>query len=277
MTTQTIAVTGATGQFGAIALQKLQQQGANVVALVRNPSRISGVEARAFDYSKVDGQVEALQGVDTLLLVSSSEVGQRIEQHQNVINAAKQAGVKRIVYTSLLGATSNNTVDLLAGEHIATEDALKQSGLTYTILRNGWYTENYTASVPAALNLKAFYGSAKDGKISSAVRADFAEAAANVTVQAGHDNKTYELAGDTAYTLSDLAAEISKQSGQDIPYVDIPQADYQAALIQAGLPEGLAHLLAQSDVDASRGALFSEDKTLSQLLGRPTVGLAEAV
>ncbi|WP_230320654.1 SDR family oxidoreductase [Erwinia sorbitola] len=274
---KTIAVTGATGQFGAIALAKLQEKGAKPIALVRNPAKISGAEARAFDYSKVEGQVEALQGVDTLLLVSSSEVGQREVQHKNVIESAKKAGVKHIIYTSLLGATNEITVGLLAGEHVATEQALKESGLTYTILRNGWYTENYTASVQPALALNAFYGSAKDGKIASALRADYAEAAANVALGEGHENKTYELAGDNAYTLTELAAEISKQSGKEIPYVDIPAADYESALLKAGLPEGLAHLLAQADVDASKGALFSTDKTLSRLLGRPTQDLAVAV
>ena len=165
----------------------------------------------------------------------------------------------------------------LAGEHVETEAALKASGITYTILRNGWYTENYTASIPAALANNAFYGSAKNGKISSVLRAELAEAAVNVALSEGHENQTYELAGSTSWTLADLAAEISKQTGKDIPYVDIPAADYAAALVQAGLDEGFAGLIAQWDVDASNGALFSEDKTLEKLLGRPTAGLDVAV
>lgn len=260
MTTKTIAITGATGQFGAIALDLLKAKQANVLALVRSPEKILGVEARKFDYSKTEGQVEALQGVDTLILVSSNEIGQRFVQHNNVIESAKKAGVKHIIYTSLLGATNNNTVKSLAGEHVETEAALKASGITYTILRNGWYTENYTASIPAALANNAFYGSAK-----------------NVALSEGHENQTYELAGSTSWTLADLAAEISKQTGKDIPYVDIPAADYAAALVQAGLDEGFAGLIAQWDVDASNGALFSEDKTLEKLLGRPTAGLDVAV
>ena len=158
-----------------------------------------------------------------------------------------------------------------------TEAALKASGITYTILRNGWYTENYTASIPAALANNAFYGSAKNGKISSVLRAELAEAAVNVALSEGHENQTYELAGSTSWTLADLAAEISKQTGKDIPYVDIPAADYAAALVQAGLDEGFAGLIAQWDVDASNGALFSEDKTLEKLLGRLTAGLDVAV
>ena len=198
-------------------------------------------------------------------------------QHNNVIESAKKAGVKHIIYTSLLGATNDNTVKSLAGEHVETEAALKASGITYTILRNGWYTENYTASIPAALANNAFYGSAKNGKISSVLRAELAEAAVNVALSEGHENQTYELAGSTSWTLADLAAEISKQTGKDIPYVDIPAADYAAALVQAGLDEGFAGLIAQWDVDASNGALFSEDKTLEKLLGRPTAGLDVAV
>ncbi len=277
MTTKTIAITGATGQFGAIALDLLKAKQANVIALVRAPEKISGAAARKFDYSKTEGQVEALQGVDTLILVSSSEVGQRIQQHKNVIETAKKAGVKHIIYTSLLGASNDNTVKSLAGEHLATEDALKASGITYTILRNGWYTENYTESVPAALANNAFYGSAKNGKISSVLRAELAEAAVNVALSEGHENQTYELAGSSSWTLADLAAEISKQTGKDIPYVDIPVADYAAALVQAGLDESFAGLIAQWDVDASNGALFSEDKTLEKLLGRQTAGLDVAV
>ena len=277
MTTKTIAITGATGQFGAIALDLLKAKNTNVIALVRSPEKISGVEARKFDYSKTEGQVEALQGVDTLILVSSNEISQRFVQHNNVIESAKKASVKHIIYTSLLGATNDNTVKSLAGEHVETEAALKASGITYTILRNGWYTENYTASIPAALANNAFYGSAKNGKISSVLRAELAEAAVNVALSEGHENQTYELAGSTSWTLADLAAEISKQTGKDIPYVDIPAADYASALVQAGLDEGFAGLIAQWDVDASNGALFSEDKTLEKLLGRPTAGLDVAV
>ena len=160
MTNKTIAITGATNQFSAIALNLLKAKHANVIALVRSPEKISGVEARKFDYSKTEGQVEALQGVDTLILVSSNEIGKRcFIQHNNVIGSAKKAGVKHIIYTSLLGATNDNTVQCLAGEHVETEAALKVSGITYTILRNTWYTENYTDLIPASIANNAFYGS----------------------------------------------------------------------------------------------------------------------
>jgi NAD(P)H dehydrogenase (quinone) len=156
--------------------------------------------------------VEALKGIDTLLLISGSEVGQREAQHANVIASAKEAGVKKIVYTSVLHADTSTLS--LAVEHVATEKNLKESGLTYTILRNGWYTENYTGSIGGALAGGAFIGSVGDGKISSAARIDFAEAAATVLATEGHDGKVYELAGDTSYTLTDLAAEISAQTGK---------------------------------------------------------------
>ena len=153
----------------------------------------------------------------------------------------------------------------------------RASGLATTILRNGWYTENYTASVPAALANGAFVGSAGDGRLSLATRADYAEAAAVVLTSGGHEGKTYELAGDDAVTLADLAAEISRQTGRNIPYRDLPQADYAAILKQVGLPEGVAEGLAAWDVDASNGALFDDGRQLSKLIGRPTTPLADAV
>ncbi|PNL92469.1 SDR family NAD(P)-dependent oxidoreductase [Aggregatibacter aphrophilus] len=266
MTTKTIAITGATGQFGAIALNLLKAKNANVIALVRSPEKISGVEARKFDYSKTEGQVEALQGVDTLILVSSNEIG-----------SAKKAGVKHIIYTSLLGATNDNTVQCLASEHVETEAALKVSGITYTILRNTWYTENYTDLIPASIANNAFYGSAQNARIASALRAELAEAAVNVALGEGHDNQTYELSGSTSYTLADLAAEISKQTGKNIPYVDIPTTDYANELVKMGLPKEIAAFSAECEIYVANGALFSEDKTLEKLLGRPTAGLDVAV
>lgn len=275
----TIAITGATGQLGRLVVEKLKQKVASneIVALVRDPAKAAdlGVAARAFDYSKAEGLDAALQGVDTLLLISGNEIGQRAVQHANVIEAAKKAGVKHFVYTSLLRADSSPLS--LAPEHAQTEQAIKASGLDYTILRNGWYTENYTGSVGAALGLGALYGSAGEGKISSAARADYAEAAAVVLTSAGHQGKTYELAGDASYTLSELAAEISAQSGKTIPYTNIPEADYAAALKQAGLPDFFAEAIASWDTGASHNALFDEGHQLSRLIGRPTTPLKESV
>ncbi|MCM2340737.1 SDR family oxidoreductase [Rhodoferax sp.] len=275
----TIAITGATGQLGRLIVEKLKTRTtpSNLIALVRSPAKASdlGIAAREADYAKPETLANALVHVETLLLISSSEIGQRAQQHRNVIEAAKKAGVKRIVYTSLLHA--DISVLNLAAEHIDTEQMLKASGIAYTILRNGWYTENYTGSVPGALAGGAFIGSADAGKISSAARADYAEAAAVVLTSTGHEGKTYELAGDTAYTLTDLAAEISRQSGKAIPYKNLPEADYAAALIGFGLPEGFAQAIASWDVGASKGALYEDGRQLSGLIGRPTTPLATVV
>ncbi|GGF08445.1 NAD(P)H dehydrogenase (quinone) [Chishuiella changwenlii] len=274
-----IAITGATGQLGRLTVSKLKEKTAkeNLVALVRTPEKAAdlGIEAREFDYSKPETLATSLQGIDTLFLISGSEIGQRETQHKNVINAAKEAGVKRIVYTSLLYATDSEMA--LAKEHVATEKLLSESGLSYTILRNGWYTENYAGSIAGALQAGAFIGSAQNGKISSATREDFAEAAAVVLTNEGHENKIYELAGDDAYTLSDLASEISKQTGKNIPYNDLTEEEYTKVLVSVGLPEGFAQILADSDAKAAKGSLYSEDKTLSKLIGRPTTPLADVV
>jgi NAD(P)H dehydrogenase (quinone) len=275
----TIAITGAAGQLGRLVIGALKAKAParDIVALVRSPEKAAGlgVQARAFDYSKPDTLAPALAGVDTLLLISSSEVGQRLAQHHNVIEAAKAAGVKRIVYTSLLRADTT-PIDL-GIEHRGTEAEIKASGIPFTILRNGWYTENHTASVPGAVAAGALIGSAGSGRISAASRADFADAAVAVLTGTGHDGHVYELAGDDAYTLAELAAEISAQTGKDIGFRNLPEADYAAALASFGLPEWLAKALARWDVDASTGALFDDGRQLSRLIGRPTTSLAASV
>jgi NAD(P)H dehydrogenase (quinone) len=274
-----IAVTGATGQLGRLVIEKLKARvpADQLVAVVRDPAKAAdlGVEARQADYTQPAALEEALRGVDTLLLISSSEVGQRTPQHRNVIEAAQKAGVKRIAYTSVLHAETSPMS--LAVEHRETEALLKASGLPYTILRNGWYTENYTAAVPGALAGGALVGSAQDGKISSATREDYAEAAVAVLTGAGHEGKAYELAGDEAYTLSELAAEVSRQAGKDIPYRDLPVAEYAGVLTGFGIPEGFAHAIASFDADAAKGALYNDSRQLSALIGRPTTPLATAV
>lgn len=274
-----IGITGATGQLGRLVVNKLKEKVSadNIVALVRSPEKATelGVEAREADYDKPETLTSALAGIDTLLLISGSEVGQRARQHRSVLEAAKKTGVKRIVYTSLLHADTSSLS--LADEHRATEADIKSSGIPYTLLRNGWYTENYTSSVPGALAGGAFIGSAGEGKISSAARADYAEAAVTVLTAEGHEGKVYELAGDDAYTLSDLAAEISRQTGKDIPYKNLSQADYAAALQSFGLPEGLAQAIASWDVAASKGDLFDDQHQLSKLIGHSTTPLPATV
>ncbi|WP_410752149.1 SDR family oxidoreductase [Citrobacter sp. U14242] len=277
-----IAITGATGQLGQHVIESLLKTvpASQIVAIVRNPAKATalsqqGITVRQADYTDEAAFTTALQGIDKLLLISSSEVGQRTPQHRNVINAAKAAHVKFIAYTSLLHA---NTSPLgLADEHVATEKMLADSGIAYALLRNGWYTENYLASAPAALEHGVFIGAAGEGKIASATRADYAAAAARVISEDGHAGKIYELAGDEGWTLSQLAAELAKQSGKKVVYQNLSEADFAAALKGFGLPGGLADMLADSDVGASKGGLFDDSHTLSKLIGRPTTSLADSV
>ncbi len=274
-----IAVTGATGRLGRLLIERLRTRApaTDIVALARTPAKAAdlGVEVREADYARPDTLASALSGIDTLMMISGSEVGQRVIQHRNLIDAAKAAGVRRVVYTSLLHADTSTLG--LAPEHVQTEAMLADSGLAMTVLRNGWYTENYTASAAAAVANGALIGSAGEGRISSATRADFADAAVAVLTGEGHEGRTYELAGDTAYTLSELAAEISRQSGKNIPYANLPPAEYTAALVAAGVPAPWPEVLPALDVEVAKGALFHDGRELSQLIGRPTTPLEEAV
>ncbi|NVB41820.1 SDR family oxidoreductase [Pseudenhygromyxa sp. WMMC2535] len=275
----TIAIAGSTGQLGRIVVSKLVEKIGpdDVIALARTPEKASdlGVTVREADYDRPDTLPTALAGVDTLLLISANDFAKRAQQHRDVIAAAKQAGVGRIVYTSLLRADSSPMS--LAVDHRATEEALRESGVSITVLRNGWYIENHTMSMAAILEHGAVFGSAKQGRFSAATREDFAEAAVAVLTGEGHAGKTYELSGDQAYTLTDFAAEVARQTGKDIHYVDLSAEDYTAALEKAGLPAGVAGSLASWDVDAAGGSLYDGGTALSQLIGRPTTPLSEAV
>lgn len=272
-------ITGATGQLGKLVVEHLKSKVGkdNVVALVRTLEKASelGVVTRTFDYDKLEGMTEQLKGIDRLLLISANEVGQRLRQHKNVIDAAQKAGIKWLVYTSLLHADS--TTINLAGEHKETEKMLKASGIDYTILRNGWYTENYTGSVKGALAGGAFIGSAGSGKIASAARTDYAEAAAVVLSDDSYKGKVFELAGDQAYTLSDLAGEISNQTGKNIPYRNLHETEYAKILESFNVPKDLSASIASWDISASKGDLFDDSKQLSKLIGRPTTSLKESV
>ena len=277
-----IAITGATGQLGQHVIDTLLKTvpASQIAAIVRNPAKADalprlGVTVRQADYSDEAAFTAALQGIDRLLLISSSEVGQRAAQHRNVINAAIAANVKFIAYTSLLHADRSPLG--LHVEHVETEKMLADSGIPYALLRNGWYTENYLASAPAALEHGVFIGAAGEGKIASATRADYAAAAARVISEEGHAGKVDELAGDEGWTLSQLAAELAKQSGKKVVYQNLSEADFAAALKGVGLPAGLADMLADSDAGAAKGGLFDDSHTLSALIGRPTTSLAESV
>lgn len=275
------AITGATGHLGRLALEALLDttNPTQVVALARDPAKLAdlaarGVEVRRFDYDAPQTLTPALAGIERLLLISSSEVGKRAPQHQAVIDAAKAAGVGFIAYTSILHADTSPMG--LAAEHRATEAALKESGLTHALLRNGWYTENYVQSAPAALEHGALLGAAGEGKISGASRADYAAAAAKVLTGEA-TSKTYELAGDEAFTLAQFAQALSEIAGKPVVYKDLPEADYAAALKGAGLPAPVAEMLAESDAKAAKGSLFDDGRVLSGLIGRPTTPFKETL
>ncbi|MBR7793449.1 SDR family oxidoreductase [Undibacterium sp. FT147W] len=274
-----IVVTGASGQLGRLVIEALLKKipASEIVAAVRKPDSVNdlaerGVQVRQIDYSRPETLTGAFKKGEKLLLISSSEIGQRVSQHQAVIDAAKNAGVELIAYTSLLHADVSPLP--LAAEHKETEQLLQASGVPFVVLRNSWYTENYLASVPVALQYGVLSGCAGEGRISSAARADYAEAAAVVLASDNQAGRIYELAGDESYSLQELAQEIALQSGKTVAYQNLPESAYKDALLGAGLPEPVATLLAESDVGASKGGLFDDSHQLSQLIGRPTTPLS---
>lgn len=277
-----IAITGATGQLGRLVIDALLKSvpADQIVAAVRSPDKAAdlgalGVQVRRADYGDPASLENAFAGVDRLLLISSSEYVGRLVQHQTVIDAALSAGIGQIAYTSMLHA--DRSAAKLAREHWETEQAIATSGIPAVILRNGWYTENYLLALQPALEQGAIIGSARDGRISLAARADYAAAAAAVLATDGHAGKVYELAGDVAVTLAGLAAGIAAQSGRPLTYQDLPEPDYKGALVGAGLPDLLAEMLADADARAADGALFDDSRQLSALIGRPTTPVPETV
>lgn len=276
-------VTGAAGQLGGHVIDVLLESvPANaIVAGVRNPDtdaaaalRRKGVDVRVADYTQPDALASAFSGVDRLLLISSSETGRRKVQHRNVIDAAKDAGVSLIAYTSILHADSSPLS--LAEEHRDTEAALAESGVPFALLRNGWYTEVFTWRLPLALRDGVLMGAAADGRVSSAARADYARAAATVLAGGDHAGRIYELAGDAAFTLAELTAVVTA-SGKPMSYRDMAPESYKAALLDAGLPEVAATILADADAGTAKGALFDESRTLSRLIGRPTTPFQDTI
>ncbi|GGR83847.1 SDR family oxidoreductase [Deinococcus sedimenti] len=277
----TIAVTGATGHLGHLTLQALLKRGVpagNLVALVRDPAKATdlaaqGIQVRQADYKQPETLRDALQGVNRLLLVSSNDFDDRVGQHRHVIDAARAAGVDLIAYTSILNADRSGM--MLAGDHQATEALLRDSGVPFTLLRNGWYTENY--DLKGAVKNGAILGAAGTHALNPAPRQDYAEAAAAVLSTDGHAGQTYELAGDEAVTLADLAAEVARQSGQPVAYHDLSAEEYARTLAGFGVPEGFAHVLADSDTGITRGELTTDRRDLSRLIGRPTTPITRAV
>ena len=278
----TLLVTGASGHLGRLIVQALLERGtaaSDIVATARNVEDVAdlvalGVDVRRADYADPASLKQAFAGVDRAVLVSSSAVGQRVEQHRNVITAAAEAGVELLAYTSILRADTSGLA--LAVEHLATEQLLAESGIPHVLLRNSWYLENYTEHTAVALEHGAVLGSAGDGRVSAAARVDYAAAAAAVLAAGDHAGKVYELGGD-AFTMTEYAAELASASGRPVVYQDLPVEAYVAALVGAGVPEPFAGVLADSDLGIARGELFTTSNELAELIGRPTTSLAAAV
>jgi NAD(P)H dehydrogenase (quinone) len=277
-----VVITGATGHFGRLVVESLLERGVpagQIVATGRRTEKLAdladrGVVVRRVEYTDSGSLKDAFQGADRVLLVSSSEVGQRYTQHVNAVDAARAAGVGLIAYTSITRADSSGLA--LAAEHKATEGYIRESGLPCALLRNNWYIENYTDQLPVVLEHQALLGSAGDGQVSAATRADLAAAAATVLTTDGHEGRTYELAG-AAFTLREAAAVISEVSGTEVGYVDLPSEKYTETLIGAGVPEPFAEVLADSDLGIARGDLHETSDDLLRLIGRPATSLGEAV
>jgi len=278
-----IFITAAGGQLGGIVVKALLDvvPAERVIAGVRDASRTAsllpiGVAVRTADYDKPETLDAAFAGVDRVLLISSNALGRRVQQHRHVIDAAKRTGVKFLAYTSVLHADNSSLG--LAEEHRRTEADIRASGISFAFLRNGWYTENYAAAAKPSVEHGAVLGSAGEGRISSASRADYAAAAATIlTGRNVESGRVYELAGDDSYTLPQYAAELARQSRKPVVYRDLTEAAYREALIGTGMPGDLAALLADSDVGASKGDRFDGGRALSTLIGRPTTLMTATV
>ncbi|WP_432457146.1 SDR family oxidoreductase [Cellulomonas iranensis] len=276
-----VVVTGATGHLGRLAVEGLLAAGVtDVVAGARGTDRVAdlvarGARAAEVDYDRPETLAAAFAGADTVVLVSGSEVGRRVPQHQAVADAAVAAGVRRVVYTSAPHADATELV--LAPEHKATEELLAASGLVTTILRNNWYTENYVQSLQQAAATGEIVGSVGQGRVASASRQDFADAIVAVVTGEGHDGQVYELAGDVAWTHDELAAAASQVLGRDVVYRDVTPDEQRAGLLAAGLDEGTAGFVVALDQNIAAGTLADTDGTLRRLIGRPTTPLVDGL
>jgi len=278
-----LLITGSTGHLGRLVVEQLLASGVpagDLIATGRATGKLRdladrGVRVRAMDFDDPEAVRAAVAEADRVLLVSAMEPGARVAQHRTVIDAAREAGVGLIAYTSIVNA--GTATIRLAADHQATERLLRDSGVPYVLLRNGWYHENYTDRLPAFLAQGAIPGSAGEGPISAAARADYAAAAVAVLTTDGHAGQSYELGGDEPFTLAQLAAEISAQSGKEVRYLDLPEAEFASALKRHDVPELMADMVAETDAAAAHGALHTASGHLTALTGRPATTLSAAV
>jgi NAD(P)H dehydrogenase (quinone) len=278
-----LLITGATGHLGRLVVEQLLADGVpagDIIATGRATDKIKdladrGVQVRAVEFGDAAAVRAAVAGADRVLLVSAMDPGGRVEQHRNVIDAARAAGTGLVAYTSIVNAET--TKIRLAADHQATEQLLRDSGVPYVLLRNSWYHENYTDRLPAFLAQGAIPGSAGEGRISAAARADYAAAAARVLTTDGHAGQAYELGSDEPFTLAQLAAEVSAQSGREVRYLNLPEEHYAKALKEHGVPGLMADMVAETDAAAAHGTLYTASGDLTALTGRPATTLSAAV
>jgi NAD(P)H dehydrogenase (quinone) len=279
----TIAVTGATGNLGRLVVEHLIARGTaadDIVAIGRNEQKLAaldglGVRTAVADYGDRASLATAFSGVDTVMLVSGSEVGRRVPQHSNVIRAAEQADVAHIVYTSAPHADDSSL--FVVPEHKATEDLLAASPVTATILRNNWYNENYVPNLAQIAQTGTYLASTGAGRVASAARSDFAEAAAVVAATDAHRGEILELAGDTAWDGAEFAQVAGRVLGRPVEFVSVDSAEHRAALIGAGLDEQTADLLTGMDASIAEGALDGPSHVLSSVIGHPTTPLEDTL
>ncbi|MDX3540503.1 SDR family oxidoreductase [Streptomyces sp. MB09-01] len=277
-----IVVTAATGALGRLVVGELLNRlpADEVAVVVRDKEKAAdlaerGVEVRVADYDDAEALAGAFRAGDRVLLISGNEVGRRVEQHTAVLEAARAAGVAQFAYTGILGGPEADFD--LAADHRGTEQAILDSGIPYTFLRNGWYHENYTRNLPAVLEHGAVVANAGGGRVASAARADYAAAAAEVLTGEGHLNRVYELSGDTAWSFTEYAATLSAHTGREIAYEEVTAGEHLTILTGAGVPAPFAAVLVDVDAAIARGRLAGTSGDLARLIGRPTTPVAEAI
>ncbi|WP_194905284.1 SDR family oxidoreductase [Catenulispora rubra] len=279
-----VVVTGATGQLGRLAVEALLRRGVPASRIIATGREVAGIKdladrgvvVRRADFADPESLSAAFAGAEKLLLISASvPVAERLANHRRAVDAAQAAGVSLVAYTSTTRADSAATI--IGATHRETEEYLREQAIPSVVLRNSWYLENYTSQLPAVLQHGAFIGAVGQGRISAASRADYAEAAAVVLTTEGHAGKVYELGGDEAFSLPELASTVSVVLGQPIAYTDLPVEEFAKTLVGAGIPADLAHVLADADLGLGRGEMFSDSGDLSRLIGRPTTSLAAAI
>ena len=273
----TILVTGANGHLGRLVIDTLLDKGATVIAASRDPSKLAdltarGVETRHADFDDRASLEAAFAGVDRVLIISTDSLGsgQRLQQHLAAVAAAQAAGVGHIVYTSM--PNPEGSAVTFAGDHLGTENAVKATGIPYTILRNAWYQENLFMSLPSALASGQWYSANGDGKIGHVARADCARAAAAVLFDPPV-NQTLTLTGPQTFTTAEVADLVSEVTGKPIQVIGVSDEQLAGGLKHAGLPDALIPMLVSFDTNTRQGGFDIVTDAVEKLTGRAPVTL----